>query len=79
MKNVIPYHVNGRYVEIPSAYAHLIEMKTRKEIAAEYRISVELLKQRLKQMTHKPSSKKVLPIAEVIEIYLELWWPVNGR
>ena len=58
MKEFIKYQVNGRYVEIPADYAHLIQMKTKKEIAAEYRIPVALLKERLKQMPHKPSSKK---------------------
>lgn len=79
MKNVIPYHVNGRYVEIPKEYAYLIEMKTRKEIAAEYRISVKVLRERLNSCGMKPSSKKILPIADVVEIYLVLGWPVNGN
>jgi hypothetical protein len=79
MKELIKYQVNSRYVEIPAEYAHLIQMKTRKEIAAEYRIPVALLKERLKQMSHKPSSKKVLPLSDVLEIYLELGWPLNGR
>ena len=79
MKEFIKYQVNGRYVEIPADYSHLIQMKTRKEIAAEYRIPVALLKERLKQMPHKLSSKKVLPLSDVLEIYLELGWPLNGR
>jgi hypothetical protein len=79
MKEFIKYQVNGRYVEIPADYSYLIQMKTRKEIAAEYRIPVALLKERLKQMPHKLSSKKVLPLSDVLEIYLELGWPLNGR
>ncbi|MGI9158566.1 MAG: hypothetical protein ACR2K1_02305 [Saprospiraceae bacterium] len=79
MKNNIKYQVNGRYVEIPADYAHLIQMKTRKEIAAKYRISIKVLRERLSSCGMKPSSKKILPIADVIEIYLNLGWPLNGK
>jgi hypothetical protein len=79
MNQYIHYFVNGRHVTIPAEYAHLIQMKSRKEIAAEYNIPVALLKERIKQMPNRSSSKKVLPIADVIEVYLELGWPLNGR
>ena len=79
MKQFFYYQVNGRQVTTPAEYAHLIQMKSRKEIAAEYNIPVALLKERIKQMPNRPSSKKVLPIADVIEVYLELGWPLNGR
>jgi hypothetical protein len=79
MNQYIHYFVNGRQVAIPAEYAHLIQMKSRKELAAEYNIPVALLKERIKQMPNRPSSKKVLPIADVIEVYLELGWPLNGR
>lgn len=79
MKQCFYYEVNGRQVAIPVEYVHLIQMKSRKEIAAEYRISVKILKDRIKAMRPKPSPKKVLPIADVIEIYLEMGWPLNGK
>jgi hypothetical protein len=54
MKEFIKYQVNGRYVEIPADYAHLIQMKTKKEIAAEYRIPVALLKERRRDSNKCP-------------------------
>jgi hypothetical protein len=59
MKEFIKYQVNGRYVEIPADYSHLIQMKTRKEIAAEYRISIKVLRERLSSCGMKQSSKKI--------------------
>ena len=79
MNQYIHYFVNGRHVTRPAEYAHLIQMKSRKEIAAEYRISVKILKDRIRAMRSKPSPKKVLPISDVIEIYLEMSWPLNGK
>jgi hypothetical protein len=48
MKSII-YHVHGRNVEIPAEYVHLVYMKTRKEIAAEYDKSVWTFYRRIKE------------------------------
>jgi hypothetical protein len=73
----IIYHVHGRNVEIPSEYAHLICMKTRFDIAKEYDISLRLLNKRIKQGNLKLSRKQVLPLDDIIEIYLTLSWPLK--
>lgn len=79
MRNTITYHVNGRNVEIPIEFAHLVGMKTRKEIAAEYDIPVWMLNRRLKQYKVTLSRQRVLSIEEVVEIYLALSWPFKMR
>jgi hypothetical protein len=76
MKSII-YHVHGRNVEIPAEYAHLVCMKTRKEIAAEYNISIFMLNRRIKAHKLFLSRQRVLPIEDVIEIYLLLGWPLK--
>jgi hypothetical protein len=76
MKPII-YHVHGRNVEIPAEYAHLVCMKTRKEIAAEYVISIFMLNRRIKAHELSISRQRVLPIEDVIEIYLLLRWPLK--
>jgi hypothetical protein len=78
MKPII-YHVHGRNVEIPSEYAHLVCMKSRKEIAAEYDIPEWMLKRRVKESNLQLSRKRVLPIEDVVEIYLMLSWPFKMR
>jgi valyl-tRNA synthetase len=78
MKPII-YHVHGRNVEIPFEYAHLICMKSRKEIAAEYDIPEWMLKRRVKESNLQLSRKCVLPIEDVVEIYLMLNWPFKMR
>ncbi len=76
MKSII-YHVHGRNVEIPAEYAHLVCMKTRKEIAAEYDITVYMLNRRIKARKLLLSRQRVLPIEDVVEIYLLLGWALK--
>ncbi len=71
------YHVHGRNVEIPAEYAHLVCMKTRKEIAAEYDITVYMLNRRIKARKLPLSRQRVLPIEDVVEIYLLLGWALK--
>ena len=73
----IIYHVHGRNVEIPAEYAHLVCMKTRKEIAAEYDISIYMLNRRIKARKLPLSRQRVLPIEDVVEIYLLLGWALK--
>jgi hypothetical protein len=79
MNQYIHYFVNGRHVTIPAEYAHLIRMKMRKEVAAEYGITIKVLRERLCTLRVRLSSKNILPISDVIEIYLALGWPINGK
>ena len=77
IKDVIQYHVNGRYVEIPKEYAHLVCMKRRDELAREYDISERDLRTLLCEHKIKVSPKNLLRIEEVIEVYLVLGWPLK--
>jgi len=78
MKSII-YHAHGRNVEIPEEFAHLIAMKTRKEIASEYDIPVWTLGRRIREHKLVLSRQKILPIEEVVEIYFVLHWPFKMR
>lgn len=78
MKPII-YHVHGRNIEIPAEYAHLVCMKSRKEIAGEYDIPEWMLKRRIKEHNLQLPRKRVLPIEDVVEIYLLLCWPFKMR
>ena len=77
MKDIIQYHVNGRYVEVPKEYAHLVCMKRRDDLAKEYDISERDLRTLLREHNIKVSKKHLLRIEEVIEVYLELGWPIK--
>ena len=77
MKEGVQYHVNGRYVEIPKEYAHLVCMKRRDELAREYHISERDLRTLLREHKIKVSPKNLLIIEEVIEVYLVLGWPLK--
>ena len=79
MRNTVTYHVHGRNVEIPVEFAHLVGMKTRKEIAAEYDIPVWMLNRRLKESNIALCRHRVLSIEEVVEVYLTLNWPFKMR
>jgi len=78
MKSII-YHVHGRNMEIPAEYAHLVCMKTRKDIALEYGISVRILNQRIKIHNLQTPRQRYLCIEDVLEIYLSLKWPLQLR
>jgi hypothetical protein len=78
MKSII-YHVHGRNVEIPVEYAHLVCMKTRKDIALEYVIPVRILNQRIKRHKLQIQRQRYLCIEDVLEIYLSLKWPLQLR
>jgi hypothetical protein len=77
MKNNIKYQVNGRYVEIPAEYAHLVCIKRRDELARAYDISERDLRTLLREHKIKVSPKHLLKIEEVIEVYLVLGWPLK--
>ncbi len=76
MKSII-YHVHGRNVEIPVEYAHLVCMKRRDELAKEYEISERDLRTLLREHNVKVPRKHLLLIEDVIEVYLELGWPLK--
>jgi hypothetical protein len=79
MSKSIIYHAHGRNVEIPEEFAHLISMKSRKEIASEYDIPVWTLGRRIKEHKLVLSRQSILPIEDVVEIYLVLHWPFKMR
>ena len=66
-------------MEIPAEYAHLVCMKTRKDIALEYGISVRILNQRIKIHNLQTPRQRYLCIEDVLEIYLSLKWPLQLR
>jgi hypothetical protein len=74
MKPII-YHVHGRNVEIPAEYLHLVRMKKRDEIAADYGIKDRELRRVLREHNLKIPRSHLLRISDVIEIYLLLGWP----
>jgi hypothetical protein len=78
MKPIV-YHVHGRNVEIPEEYAHLVSMKTRKDIAIEYNVSVRILNKRIKEHNLQIPLKRYLCIEDVLEVYLALKWPLQMR
>lgn len=78
MKSVI-YKVHGRNVEIPREYEHLVQMKRRDDIAEEYNIPKRILLRRLKESKIILSHNHILPIEDIIEIYLILGWPLVHR
>ena len=57
----------------------MVAMKTRKEIASEYDIPVWTLNRRLKEHKVILPRQKILPIEDVVEIYLVLHWPFKMR
>ncbi len=71
----ITYFVHGRNVEIPAEYAHLVCMKRRDEIAADYGIKDRDLRRILRENGLKIPRNHLLKIGDVIEIYLLLGWP----
>jgi hypothetical protein len=75
----ITYFAHGRNVEIPAEYLHLIEMKTRQDIADEYGITLRMLSARVKAEGIKLPLLRVLPIEDVLEIYHALKWPPKMR
>jgi hypothetical protein len=74
MKPIV-YFVHGRNVEIPVEYAHLVCMKTRDDIAADYGIKDRDLRRILHDSNLKIPRNHLLKIEDVIEIYLLLGWP----
>lgn len=75
----VTYKAHGRNVEIPIEYEHLIQMKRRDDIAIEFNISKRILLSRLKTYGITLSQNHILPIDDVIEIYLILGWPLIHR
>lgn len=78
MKSII-YKTHGRNVELPMEYEHLIQMKRREDLANEFGISKRILLRRLESKGIKLSKYHILPIEDVIEIYLVLGWPIKHR
>ncbi|MEI6411241.1 MAG: hypothetical protein WCR52_17770 [Bacteroidota bacterium] len=67
--------LDGKAVEVPALYTHLVYSKYRKEIAAEYGLSEASFRRRLKKynLSHIPIG--YLDETNVLRIYLTIGWP----
>jgi hypothetical protein len=62
-------------LQVHSEYLHLIKAKYRKEIAAEYGLSEQVFRRRIKKLKIDTGPRGYMDEPHVLRIYLALGWP----
>ncbi|MFZ4635616.1 MAG: hypothetical protein ACOYNO_15530 [Saprospiraceae bacterium] len=74
MKPII-YQLNDKNVIIPPEYVHLVTMKYRKDFYQEFDIEPWAFRRRMAEEGVKLSKRGLLPIKEVLSVYVAMGWP----
>lgn len=75
----ITYTLDGENIVIPPDYAHLVKMKTRKDLYLEYDINPWTFRRRMLDHRVVLTQKGILPICDVLRVYRALGWPPKMR
>jgi hypothetical protein len=69
------YNLDGKTIEIPITYQHLVKAKYRKEIAAEYGLSEPVFRRRVKKLNIDTGPRGYMDEPHVLRVYLAMGWP----